>query len=146
MLDHDIGKGDGMADGQPAIAPVGQVLELGQQAMLVAARLLERVLDGVLAGIPLAGWTVIDDTAALDLDHQHAAIGVGHDEIGLAVLRAAAQIARQPGDAVEDDIVVGQAVAQQLIELALSLALDICQRTRAGGIHAGHGSSVIGRR
>ena len=61
--------------------------------------------------------------------------------------RPCCHLARQPGDAVKDYVVVGQAVAQQFIELAFSLALDIChQRTRAGGIHASHENSVIGKR
>ena len=136
-----VGEGDGVAHGQVAQVPGGEVLHLVEQAVHVVAGLDEGVLlEPRAVGEPLVADAVVLDAPALDFDEQQAFGGVGDDEVGLAVLRASAAVARLPGHAMEDGVVAREGVAEALVEAALRRALGL--QSDSVGIHARHISSV----
>ncbi len=122
-----VGEGDGVPEADRFVASARGARERAAERMRGAPRLAPGILDLRLAllagGEPLPDAGVVADRAALHLEGEHAVVGVGEDEVGLALLRATVLAGELPGDRVERNDVICRLVAEALEELALGVAL-----------------------
>ena len=98
-----------MADADVEAADDRVLPELRLQRVVRRRGLGEGIADGMavivaVGAVPLARRLIVADLAALHLQHQHAEVRVGDDEVGLAVAGRGPGGAGEPGDAVEDGV------------------------------------------
>jgi hypothetical protein len=104
----------------------GQLPQLLDQGALAVLGLLQGALDVVLDAFavdrdPLLPRPVEPDAPALDLDDQYALVGVGDDEVGLAVAqRPVGPKAVQLADVVEDVPALRQLAVERVVQSYLS--------------------------
>ena len=93
-----------------------------------------------VGAVPFARHLVVADLAAFHLQHQHAKVRVGDDEVGLAVAGRGPGGASEPGDAVEDGMLGIKQTREGVVDAALGVATRVSgdgsgQRCRE---HRGH--------
>ena len=140
--DLDVGERDRVADDRVEVGrPVRQLAQLGDEAVVAVRGLLERRAIQLAVAGPPAAEAVARDRAALDLDDQEALVGVGDDDVRLALAHEAAVRPDDPRDVLEEDVVGGQGRAEALVDAALGAlaeALPVAARGGRALIRPGH--------
>ncbi len=136
-----------LADQQLAAALRPHPVDLAAQVVGVIDRLGERVADplalAVMNPVPLAVPAL--DSAALDLDAEHALLGMDEDEVDLAVVAPPLLVADDPGHRVEDVPAVVEPLLERLEHLPLRLALQVGPEQRPR-VHPRHPHILCPRR
>ena len=136
-----------MTDADVEAADDRVLLELRLQRVVRRCGLGEGIADGMavvvaVCAVPLARQLIVADLAALHLQHQHAKVRVGDDEVGFAVACRGPGGAGEPCDAVEDGMFRPEKAREGIVDSALGVAARVCgdgggQRSREHRGHAG---------